>query len=228
MGNNNGENTRNVTEQTTNKDVDIRVSSSSENNNNSTGEFKDSVSKQFINTLEPIQFEGEIVIVDDEAALNAAVDYLSQFNILGFDTETKPSFVRGISNKTSLLQLSTRERCYIFKLKEMGLSERLASIISNKDIIKTGVNILGDIKDLKRLAKFDERSIVDISDLAKQKNFHQTGLRNLTAILFNKRLSKSTRTSNWGKKNLTEKQIIYAATDAWMSLLIYEKLSDIE
>ena len=187
-------------------------------------DLKLSITDDEINTLPLTHFEGEIVVVDDPKKVSNIIAELSIQNLLGFDTETRPSFQKGKMNSISLLQLSTSEKAYLFRLNKIGFPNGLLSLLSKKSIIKVGVALKDDVKGLRKITDFSPNGFLDLQDYVKYFRIENNGLRKLAGILLDYRISKSQRLSNWENGNLTDKQAIYAATDAWVSLEIYKKL----
>jgi ribonuclease D len=184
--------------------------------------FKESITKEELVELPLKWFEGEIVIVDNERKLREAVDFLSRQPVLGFDTETKPAFKKGVFNRVALLQLSTKERAYLIRTNRIGLPEEICSILADPEIIKPGVAIRDDIKGLQIWRKFTPAGFVELQDSAEELGIQNFSLKKLTAIACGFRISKGQQLTNWEADVLTEKQQRYAATDAWTSLKIYE------
>ena len=169
-------------------------------------------------------FEGDIKIVRTEKELKNACDILKEECILGFDTETRPSFKKGQFFLPSLIQLAGIKSVFIFQLKKCGFNERLIKILSDPTLIKCGVAVGQDIKDLQKMTFFEPNGFIDLGEVAQERNLKNYGLRNLTALLLKFRISKSSRTTNWSVNDLSIKQMEYAATDAWVSREIYFKL----
>ncbi len=190
-------------------------------------DFLKKISPSEIAEMEAVVFKGDIVVVSTPEEAIAVAKKLRRSNLIGFDTETRPSFTKGVKYYTSLLQLATAKKVYVFQLFKTKIPNELAEILSDKQIIKTGVAVKDDIKNLQRYILFNPDGFVDISSITKASKMEHHGLRGLTALFFNKRLSKKQRLSNWGKDNLTESQLIYAATDAWISRKIYQKMQSI-
>ncbi len=180
--------------------------------------------KEYIHSMPMIRFRGSIHIIDNEKEIKKAVKDLKKNKIVGFDTETRPSFRSGVSYPVSLLQLSTDSTSYIIQVQKTGLPDSLISFLSNKSIKKIGVAVKDDVKLLRDLRDFTPGGFIDLADLASKKGIVQTGLRALSARYLGYRVSKSAQTSNWARNDLTEKQKIYAATDSWLSLQIYPHL----
>ncbi len=179
------------------------------------------ITKDEINCLPMKQYEGPIHLIrTPEAADNAAVK-LKQETLLGFDTETRPTFRVGEYYQPSLLQLATATEVFLFQIKLTGLTNGLCDVLSNPDIIKTGVSIRSDVSELRKLSAFEPAGFVELATHAKQAHIKNLGLRGLAALLLGFRVSKREQTSNWAKNELTESQLRYAATDAWLGREIY-------
>ena len=187
--------------------------------------YKKVISKEDINSLDLGRYLGEIVLIDTENDLNKACEEISKCSIIGIDTETKPSFRKGIVNSVALLQIATDKRVYIIRLKLVKISKELASIFSNKNIIKVGIAVRDDLKDLKKIQPFDEKSIVDLNILAPELGFESIGAKKLSALVLGFRISKRQQVSNWELEKLSHAQINYAATDAWICREIYLRLT---
>lgn len=172
-----------------------------------------------------LKFKGNIYIVSYESKnLNDVVEMLNQQTILGFDIESRPSFKKGKTNFPSLIQLSSKEFAVLYRIKSKIISPEIIQILENKNILKVGTGLSQDLNHLKRLISFNPESFVDIQHLAKLNNIENISLKKLTMQLLNKNLSKRQQLSNWDLPTLSEAQILYAATDAYACLLIYEKL----
>jgi ribonuclease D len=187
--------------------------------------FKESITKEELTNLPLRWFEGEIVVVDTKEKLQFAMEFFSQQLIIGFDTETKPSFKKGVINRVALLQLSAGNRAFLFRLHRIGLPEVVCRILANPDITKTGVAIHDDIKGLQKWKNFKPGGFIDLQDHAKSIGITDFSLKKLAAITCGFRISKGQQLSNWEADELTEAQQIYAATDAWAALEIFENFS---
>jgi len=190
--------------------------------------MKKSISKEELQELSIKAFEGKIIVINTEEEAKKIIPYLQKQKRLGFDTETRPTFKKGAMNKVALLQLSTESTAILFRLNKIGLPTKLANILSNKNIIKAGVAINDDIKELKILNKFTPGGFVEIQQKVKEFGIENFGLKKLSGLLLGFNISKSQQVSNWEAEPLTPAQIKYAATDAWVSLKIYNKLINIE
>lgn len=190
--------------------------------------FQSTITNEQTAELPSARFDGEIVVVDSEGAIEAACRDLASHRLIGFDTETRPSFKAGVTNKVALLQLSTPERCYLIRLCRTKLHSSLLKILSNPDIIKVGADVAGDIRSLHALRHFKERGFADLQQMASAWGIEEKSLRKMSAIVLGHRVSKAQRLSNWEASTLTPQQQMYAATDAWVCIEIYNKLMSIE
>ncbi len=187
-------------------------------------EFIPTISKEEVAALPTVAFGGEIVVVDTPAKLDAACDYLLGQTVLGFDTESRPSFQKGIVNRISLLQLSAEDTCFLFRLNKIRLDKAILKILENKNIVKVGLSVEGDMRELETLRKFRPKGFVDLQKIAPQYGIEDMSLIKIAAIVLGKRVSKAQRLSNWESVQLTDAQKLYAATDAWLCTEIYNKL----
>jgi ribonuclease D len=138
--------------------------------------------------------------------------------------ETKPVFVRGHQNKVALMQIALHEKVFLIRINHTGLHPEIIHFLENEHILKAGVALRDDIKALQRLKRFEPQGIVELADLAKKAGLEIEGVKKLTGLLLGFRISKSVQTSNWEATSLNEKQLSYAATDAWVCLEIFKKL----
>lgn len=182
------------------------------------------LSKEYINSLPIVRFEGEVVMVTSEEQANDILDMLMKEPYIGFDTESKPSFTKGTSYPISLVQLATHDTAYLFQLKKTTFSDKMVGLFQDGNIKKIGVGVKNDIAKLLELRSFSPAGFVDLSVLAAEKGIIQVGVRGLTARYIRHRLAKTAQKTNWAKSKLTIKQQIYAASDAWICLKIYPQL----
>lgn len=182
------------------------------------------ISNEEVNALPLGAYDGEIVVVSNSEKAVEAFDEINAFDRVGFDTETKPVFVRGHHNTVAILQIATPEKAYLFRLNATGLTQEMKEFLSNPKILKIGVAIRDDIKALQLLKKFTPGGFVELTTLTKVAGFEVEGVKKLTALVLGFRISKSAQTSNWESPKLDDKQITYAATDAWVCLQIYEAI----
>jgi len=186
------------------------------------------ITKEEVNALPLIKYEGKYKVIDKPEDVKAAIDELSKHTLIGIDTETKPAFKKGQVYPVALLQLATPDMVYLFRLLETGLTEDMVRLFENKKIVIAGIGIRDDIKDLQKLRRFRPYGFVDLNSLAREMNFESIGARNFAGMFLKGRISKSQQVSNWENESLTEAQINYAATDAWICISIYEQLSALE
>ena len=186
-----------------------------------------SISKEEINELPLGQFEGTIYLIDRPEQVQDAVDYLEAQQMIGFDTETKPSFKKGEFNHVSLLQLSTSDHAFLFRLNKIGFPDSVRNLLEKENQVKIGAAVHDDLKALKKLTpSFYPLTFFDLNDELKKVGFHNVGVRNLSGMVLKIRISKSEQVSNWEAETLTEKQQRYAATDAWACLKIFNILRE--
>ena len=180
------------------------------------------------NQLKSIKFEGPIhLIINDEQCAQAA-EALAHAKALGFDTETRPSFKKGEYHPVALLQLATETDVYLFRMQKIGHFAGIKSIFENKEILKIGVAIRDDLKELKKRFPFQHEGFIELQDLAKAKGLKNMGLKGMTEELLSARLSKAAKITNWEARELTDQQLSYAATDAWIGLQLYSAMQKIE
>lgn len=172
--------------------------------------------------MEPISFQGPITVVDSIAKSEQALDILFSQKVIGFDTESRPAFFKGQKFPVSIIQLATNEEAFIFQLRFVPFAGRLVELLSNPDIIKVGVGVQDDIRRLNELYRFKQSSFYDLSAEMKKKGLIQSGARALTARYLGRKLVKSAQKTNWAHSHLTERQLEYAATDAWICLQLID------
>lgn len=183
-----------------------------------------SIAKEELASLPAASYTGTIILVDTPESAEKAVEALRHEQILGFDTETKPSFKRGQINKVALLQLSTHTTCYLFRLNRIGLLPSLLEILESEDILKIGLSIHDDFHNLNKLAPVDPKGFIDLQPYVKQYKIIDNSLTRIYGILFNHRISKGQRLTNWEAETLSHSQQGYAALDAFACIQIYEHL----
>lgn len=186
--------------------------------------FADKISNEATAALPAIEFAGRIRIIDNERDVEAACKELRRSPVIGFDTETRPSFRAGVTFRVALLQLATPEAAYLFRLNRIPLAKPIIDLLEDKNVLKVGAAVDGDLRSLRRLRHFREGGFVDLQSLAPQWGIEEKSLRKLSAIVLGRRVSKAQRLSNWEAQALTDKQALYAATDAWVCVRIYERL----
>lgn len=186
--------------------------------------FYEEIPKEMITTLPIVTFEGRIITIDTETEARKAVSYLEREKIVGLDTETRPSFKKGQSNKVALLQLSTMDTCFLFRLNCIGLPDDLFRFLENSEILKVGLSLNDDIRALGHRKELTLNKHVDIQDMAGEIGIKDKSLQKIYANLFGGKISKHQKLSNWEADVLSPSQKKYAAIDAWACLLLYQKL----
>ena len=186
--------------------------------------FRPTISKDEIALLPVNKFAGEVFYIDNPNSFKEVIGKLESESILGFDTETRPSFKKGVINEVSLLQLSTSKQAYLFRLNKIGLPDALACILSNESVQKIGVAIHDDLSSLQKLNPFSPSGFIDLQQFVKDFGIIDNGLKKLTANVLGFKISKRQQTSNWEADTLSMAQIEYAATDAWVCHEIYKTL----
>jgi ribonuclease D len=190
-------------------------------------EYTRKLSKDEINAMPLRRYEGLVHLVRSHDDFAQALDYLRQEKVLGFDTETKPTFRKGKVNSPALVQLACADRVFLLQLTWMPLPNELAALFSAQGIVKAGVSVHDDMRDLCRLHPFEPAGVVDLGLVARARGISTQGLRNLAANFFGWRISKGMQCSNWSLQELSEGQITYAATDAWVGRLLYLRMAEL-
>ena len=180
--------------------------------------------KAMIPSLPIAQFPGRIIVILTPGETEKAVRYLLSQPILGFDTETRPSFKRGHQYKVSLLQVSTIDTCFLFRLNHTGLTPAIIQLLEDRTVKKIGLSWHDDLNSLNKIGNFKTGSFIEIQDLVRDLGIEDLSLQKLYANLFNQKISKRQQLSNWETDILTDKQKMYAATDAWACIMIYQEI----
>lgn len=186
--------------------------------------FSISISKQQLSELPTVEFPGEITVIDTAENALSALDFLSTQPIVGFDTETKPNFRKGQTNTVSLIQISTLDHSFLFRLNKLGFIPELKAFMENETVMKVGLSLKDDFHVLHRLCEFEPRNFIDLQSLVKQFHIIDSSLQKIYGIIFNGRISKSQRLSNWEASELSSGQQSYASIDAWACLRLYNYL----
>ena len=185
-----------------------------------------SISKQQLAALPPEQFTGQIVVVDSPAEVDGAVARLRDAELIGFDTETRPSFKKGQSHNVALLQLSASDVCFLFRLNKIGMPDSLKALLEDQNKTKIGLSIHDDFRNLRKTYDFKPAGFVELQEFVTDWKIIDKSLSKIYGILFGKRLSKSQRLSNWESEQLAEAQQHYAALDALACILIFRYLKE--
>ena len=190
--------------------------------------YSASITKEEMALLPVEQFPGKIVVVDTQGSIRKAIAYLSTFDYVGFDTETRPNFSKTQHHTMALIQLATSERCYLFRLNRLGgIPQQLEDFLRNEKTIKVGLSLLDDFHNLRKLVDLTPCSFIDLQKIVPSFGIREAGLQKIYAILFAKKISKRMRLSNWEADELSEAQKQYAALDAWACLRIYQRLNQL-
>ena len=181
------------------------------------------IDKTLIRTYPVEKFKGRIIVVLNNTEADKAVRWLSSQPIVGIDTETRPSFKKGRHNKVALLQVSTESICFLFRLNLIGLTPSIINLLENNDVIKVGLSLHDDFNQLFQIKKFNPSNCIDLQKCVNIIGIEDLSLQKLYANLFHKRITKGQQLSNWEADILNENQKLYAATDAWACLNIYNE-----
>lgn len=184
--------------------------------------------KKKIQDLPRVLFPGRIEVIQSNSQVKAVVDFLMKQPILGLDTETRPCFKRGQTNKVSLLQVSTPDICFLFRLNFIGMPKELIALLEDREVLKVGLALRDDLNNLRKLADFNTGVFCDLQNVVKDFGIEDQSLQKLYANVLGKKISKGQQLTNWEADVLTDAQKAYAATDAWACIQIYEELQRIK
>jgi len=187
--------------------------------------FQQQIDNEAILDLPLIAFEGEIHLISHPSEVKKAIRRLEQMPVLGFDTETKPSFKKGKSNPVSLIQLAAENEAWLFRVNLLGRLPAINQILGNASLLKIGLALKEDLRSLSDCCTPNPDSFLDLQDFAPHFGIQEGGLKKMAAIVLGARISKSQQLSNWDRPDLSEAQLRYAATDAWIALKIYQQLT---
>ena len=176
-----------------------------------------------------VLFPGRIFVVYTESDAEKAVAYLKDQRIVGVDTETRPSFKRGTTHKVALLQISTQDTCFLFRLNRIGMPDSLQEFLMS-DTLKIGLSLKDDFNSLRKRQDMhpDRGNWIELQEYVGKFGIEDRSLQKIYANLFGEKISKNQRLSNWEADVLSEGQTLYAATDAWACVEIYNCLSELE
>lgn len=186
--------------------------------------FKAHIEKSEISGMPTVAFGGRIITIDTPEAADKAMKALSAESVIGIDTETRPSFRKGVQYTVSLIQLSTMDTCFLIRLNRTGMPDSLISLLENEKIEKVGISLHDDYQALNKKRKFKAGGFVDLQKMVGEFGIEEMSLQKIYAIIFGQRISKSQQLTNWENDVLTDKQKLYAATDAWACINIYNRL----
>lgn len=186
--------------------------------------YQENITVEELAKCELSWFKGETVLVEDMDTFHEVFPRFIGAKILGFDTETRPNFKKGRKNSVSLIQLATDNLAILIRINKIGIPDDLIKLLSDSKVTKVGVAVHDDIKYLAGVKKFSPRGFLDLQTYVKDFGIQSSGLKKLTAIILGFRISKRQQVTDWEAEQLTEAQVIYAATDAWVCHQIYRKL----
>jgi len=186
--------------------------------------FQSEISKEEVAELKLIQYEGPIIVIDSPESLKEEIDQIARHPILGFDTETRPSFKKGKVYPTSLIQLSSTTQAWLLRLNRIGTSNELLDLLASEDTLKVGSGLNDDLRRLQSDFQFEPAGFLDLQQYVEAFHIEEKGLKKLSGIVLGRRISKSQQVSNWDADLLSDAQLRYAATDAWICLEIYNTL----
>lgn len=184
--------------------------------------------KKDITALPRVLFSGRIITIITPGETEKAVEYLMSQPLLGIDTETRPSFKKGVTYQVSLLQVSTIDTCFLFRLNLTGMTPALIRLLEDSNIPKIGLSLNDDVMALNKRTKFTPGAFYDLQKHVKEIGIEDLSLQKLYANIFNEKISKAQRLTNWDSEILNDKQKLYAATDAWACIMIYKELQRLE
>lgn len=187
--------------------------------------FPETIDKKEIVHLPLLRFGGQIEIVNNKKDLLKALNHCADQIHIGFDTEKKPTFEKGQYHATAMVQLATPGTVYLIRLNQFGFRDPLRDFFED-GMLKIGISIKDDLQELQMIREFSPQNFMDLNAITNDIGIKSNGVRNLAAIVLNKRISKNQQISNWESEELTQAQQVYAATDAWVCIEIYRKLMD--
>ena len=190
--------------------------------------LKRTISKEEVKEMPKAAFPGRIHVIQTESEAQKAVAYLQSQAILGIDSETRPSFTKGHSHKVALLQISSDECCFLFRLNMTGLTQPIIELLEDPKVIKVGLSLKDDFMMLHKRAPFNQQACIELQEYVRPFGIQDKSLQKIYGILFSEKISKSQRLSNWEADVLTDAQKQYAATDAWACLNIYHLLEELK
>ncbi len=190
-------------------------------------EIASNIAKADIVQMPAALFTGRIIVIHSVSDVEKAVRYLKGFPVLGIDTETRPSFAKGKTYEVALMQVSTEDTCFLFRLNYIGMPDALIGLLQSNQL-KVGLSLKDDIHSLHRKHSFEPRGFLDLQGYVKEMGIEAQSLQKIYALLFGKKISKSQRLTNWEADVLTDRQKGYAATDAWACIRIYKYLEELK
>ncbi len=186
--------------------------------------YQNEISKEEVAALELIQFEGPISLIDSLESFEQEIDQIARQPVLGFDTETRPSFKKGKVYPTSLIQIASMDHAWIIRVNRIGYPGPLLDLLSDEIPLKIGLGLQDDLRRLRSDFQFEPDGFLDLQHYVQAFRIDEKGLKKISGIVLNRRISKSQQVSNWDADILSQAQLRYAATDAWICLKIYNSL----
>ena len=188
--------------------------------------FQKEITKEEVDKMDPIQYEGPITVIESMEAFRGEIGHMASCPVLGFDTETRPSFKKGKVYPTSMIQLASHDHAWLIRVSRLGYPKRLLELLSNEEVLKVGVGLNDDLRKMLFDHRFEPGGFLDLQRYVEAFQIGEKGLKKMVAIVLGRRISKSQQVSNWNADRLTEAQLRYAATDAWICLKIYSSLRE--
>lgn len=185
---------------------------------------KISISKEQLSQLPPVLFDGEITVVESERNIKEAINEIRGEGIVGFDTETRPSFKKGVSHQVALIQVSTLNKSYLLRINKLGINSDILEFLEDRSVTKIGLSLKDDMRMLHKICEFSPQGFIDLQNIVKDYSIADTSLQKVFGIVFGSKISKGQRLTNWEAEELTLGQMNYAAIDAWACLKIYNEL----
>lgn len=189
--------------------------------------FERAITRDQINALEIRRWEGAVVLAESAADLQNAMRDIEAETVIGFDTETRPSFRAGESHPPALVQIATARAVHLWPLLRLDCSAMLARVLENADIVKAGVGLDDDVRKLRASVELEAKSMIDLGVVARRNGIEKSSVRALAALFLQFRIPKGTKTTNWAVRRLSPQQIAYAATDAWACRELYLRFHEL-
>lgn len=186
--------------------------------------FLNEIEKEEINKLKVHQFEGKINVVENRNEFEMAMSEIARYDVLGFDTETKPAFKKGVTHQIALVQISNTHHSWLFRINKLGFPKELMDLLEDENVLKVGAGLTDDMRRLRAVSTFEPGGFLDLQKYVEAFSIESKSLKKIVAIVMGYKISKSQQMSNWENPELTEAQQRYAATDAWVCLEVYNKL----
>lgn len=190
--------------------------------------IKEKIDKAEVSEMEVETFLGRIIVIQTELEAEKAVNFLLTQPMVGVDTETRPSFKRGTMNKVALLQVSTYDTCFLFRLNMIGMCAPVERLLSHPTLVKVGLSLKDDIRMLHQVGEFASNNFIDLQDVVGQVGIRDMSLQKIYANLFGRKISKRQRLTNWEADVLNDAQKSYAAIDAWACLKIFDRIEELK